>query len=228
MKNEIWESVEGFNGYYAVSNRGRVKSIARTVNHAKNGSKRIRERILKPSSNERGYLTVVLYKNGNRKTYKIHQLIATAFLGHTPNGMKSTIDHVNGIKTDNRLENLQIVSHRENIAKGYGAKQTTSNYRGVTFDNTNGKWKVQIQLNGKVFHLGYYHTEKRASLAYKLAVGLIRIENSFTKSDADYIKHLASNYGASNQTTLFHLPPINKPSFSEMIMEAKEINRISA
>jgi len=99
---EVWKTIHGFEDYM-ISNFGRVKSL-----------KRGKEFILKLRNNKRGYLKVLLYKNGNTKDHKVHQLVAVAFLNHTPDGMKMVINHKDLIKTNNHVSNLEIVTQRNN------------------------------------------------------------------------------------------------------------------
>jgi hypothetical protein len=105
MTEEIYKSIPGYENIYEVSNYGNVKSI-----------KFGKEKILKPKKTRTGYLQVGLLKDG-RKLIGVHQLVAMAFLNHTPCGMKLVIDHINDIKSDNRIINLQVVTQRENIWK---------------------------------------------------------------------------------------------------------------
>ena len=97
---EIWKDIEGYEGLYQISNLGRIKS-------SYNG----KEKILKPFDNH-GYFRIQLYKNGVRKKETIHRLVAKAFIPNPEN--KPYIDHINTIRTDNRVENLRWVTHEEN------------------------------------------------------------------------------------------------------------------
>jgi hypothetical protein len=74
------------------------------------------------------------------------------------------IDHINNIQTDNRLENLQIITHRENISK---SKIGTSIYTGVCWNKRKNKWTASININYKRLHLGYFKNEYDAHLAYQ-------------------------------------------------------------
>jgi hypothetical protein len=97
---EQWKDVKGYEGIYQVSNEGRVKSIGYS-----------KERILKPI-NLNGYLIVNLYKDKINKQYYIHRLVCLNFLDNPEN--KKEVNHINGLKTNNRLENLEWVTPKEN------------------------------------------------------------------------------------------------------------------
>jgi len=155
QQEEIWKDVPGYEGYYQVSNLGNVKSL-----------KFSKEKLLIPCFNSVGYLTVNLYKNGDIKMFQIHQLVAIAFLNHIPDGTnKIVVDHINNIPTDNRLENLQLISNRENLSKD--KKNTSSKYTGVSWHKKNKKWLARIRINGNRKHLGYFINEIEASNAYQ-------------------------------------------------------------
>jgi len=162
---EIFKDIPEYEGIYQISNLGNVKSLY------KNG----KEIILKPSVSKK-YLKVKLCKNNKCKTYQIHQLVAITFLKHKPNGFKTVVDHINNIRTDNRLENLQLISQRENVSKDIVDK--TSNYIGVYWDNLPSKWKSQIEINYKKVHLGYFDDELEASKIYQLAIDNIEKYNN--------------------------------------------------
>lgn len=91
MDQEIWKDIDGYKGLYQISNLGRVKSLRQN-------------RIMKPSSNEKGYLRVGLTKNKEYKTVKVHRLVAIAFISNPHN--KSEINHINNIRNDNRAGNF--------------------------------------------------------------------------------------------------------------------------
>lgn len=104
LESEEWRPVVGFEGYYSVSNLGRVMST---------GGKWHRVgRVLKPSLND-GYLQVVLTREKASTTRKIQGLVAAAFLGKRPNG--SDANHIDRNRANNRLGNLEYLTRRENI-----------------------------------------------------------------------------------------------------------------
>ena len=135
---EIWKDIEGFKGY-KVSNKGNVKSFKRS-----NG------KLLKVSDDGNGYLILKLYKDNKGHTRKVHKLVAIAFLGHVPSGMDLIVHHINNIKTDNRVDNLQIVTAREN---SHTHHKGTSKHKGVWFNDVSGKYQSYITINSKKKHV---------------------------------------------------------------------------
>jgi hypothetical protein len=160
---EIFKEIPGYEGVYQVSNLGRVKSLPRKVcNHQ--GCHISKEKILKAGLS-RKYLSVVLSDKISSKAFKVHQLVAMAFLNHTRCGMRLVVDHINNNQSDNRLENLQLISSRENSSKD--VKNKTSKYTGVSWCKVKKKWVTRFKINGKYLHLGYFKCELTASVAYQ-------------------------------------------------------------
>jgi len=160
---EIFKNIPGFEGLYQVSNLGRVKSLARVVEGPK-GPRNLKERILKPGKNSNGYLVCILYKYGKRKAFDVHQLAAIAFLDHVPNGKILVVNHKNFNRTDNRVENLEIVTMRENGNKKH--LKSTSEFTGVSWNKQAKKWHSQIAINGGKKYLGLFANEIDAANAY--------------------------------------------------------------
>ena len=154
---EIFKDIPGYEGIYQVSNLGRVKSL-----------KYNKEKLLKPPVNNKGYYTVLLCCEGKVKNFKIHQLVAMAFLNHTPDGYKLVVDHKDNDKLNNRLSNLQLVTVRHNVSKD--RKGGTSKYIGVHWNENSNKWKSEIRINGKQKYLGLFKCELSAHHAYQKAL----------------------------------------------------------
>lgn len=104
---EIWKDIIGYEGLYQVSNFGNVKSLDRCVPFGTN-HRIVKSKILKPILSTSGYSKVALPKN-----LYIHRIVLTSFVGICD--LKPHVNHINGIKTDNRLENLEWVTARENL-----------------------------------------------------------------------------------------------------------------
>lgn len=113
---EIWKDVIGYNGKYQVSNLGRVKSITRVITSPNRSSLYKLGRILRPI-NHHGYKCVFLANSGNQKRNTIHRLVVSSFLPN-PNGLKE-VNHKNGIKGDNRLDNLEWCTRSENMLHAF-------------------------------------------------------------------------------------------------------------
>jgi hypothetical protein len=97
---EIWKDVIGYENYYEVSNYGNVRSKKRFANYRNYGGKQ-----LKPSNRGNGYLCVDLSVNCESRIFSVHVIVAKAFLPNPTN--LPQVNHINGIKADNRLENLE-------------------------------------------------------------------------------------------------------------------------
>ena len=172
MEEEIWKNVVGYEGLYEVSNLGNVKVLERLV-LVKNGFyRKAFERILKPGMSKNGYFTYSLTKDFNSKTFYAHILVSVAFLNHRTSGFSLVVNHINGVKKDNRLLNLEIVTNRQNTTYCFHnrKKKCSSRYMGVCFDKSRNKWISHIQINGKSKFLGRFLTEKEAADSYEKAL----------------------------------------------------------
>jgi hypothetical protein len=117
---EIWKDVVGWEGLYEVSNLGRVKSLDKTIKHNnKNCLANIRGRLLKQCK-ATGYCKIVLAENAHKVSASVHRLVAEAFIPNSES--KRTVNHKNGIKTDNRVENLEWATQKENVHHAYQNK----------------------------------------------------------------------------------------------------------
>lgn len=114
--NEIWKPVVGYDGFYEVSSVGRVRSVYRVVRGKYGKTQSKPGRLLKPATNKDGYYYVTLSKEAKAKHFFIHRLVATAFIQNSPN--KEQVNHINEDIKDNRVENLEWVTSKENINHG--------------------------------------------------------------------------------------------------------------
>lgn len=161
---ELFRDVKGYKGAYKVSNLGRVLSLKREVPN-RNGYRIVKERILKQSINKKGYKIVGLSTNGKSTLKLVHTLVAESFLNHTTdNHPRIVVDHIDNTTVNNRLDNLQLISNRENVSK---LQRGSSKYTGVCWCKHNNKWVASICIEYKHYTLGYYTDEKEASLAYQ-------------------------------------------------------------
>ena len=114
------------------------------------------------SLSQAGYPRVYLgSKKNNKVRHFVHNVIALCYLGEKPEGFQT--DHINSIRTHNRLENLQYITQQQNIQKR--KTKDGRNIKGYTL-NKNGTYTAQITIDYKKFNLGSYHTEEEARQAY--------------------------------------------------------------
>lgn len=114
MTVERWRAIPGYEGYYEVSDLGRVRSVDRWINYADGRRRLYPGQILSLQPHPRGgHLVVRLYAGPSAQTLKVHALVLLAFAGPRPEGME--VCHNNGVGDDNRLSNLRYGSHGENM-----------------------------------------------------------------------------------------------------------------
>jgi len=153
VTEERWLPIVGYEGLYEVSDLGRVKSLAR---------KGTRGGIMKPYLSKKGYCFNSLSKNNIEKIFSIHRLVLEAFFPLE----EKEVDHINNIRTDNRLINLRWCSRSENMRKQNKKIGCSSQYKGVCWDKSNKKWTAQCKINNKNKTIGAFNDEVEAAKAY--------------------------------------------------------------
>lgn len=150
------KDIKGFEGKYKISSEGIVFSFLG-----------LKERILKPRYDKRGYVQYILYFNGQKKSIKAHHLVFEHFGEGKRNGRIVNIDHIDGNKNNNCIDNLQLLTNRENLSKGKLLKENkSSKYTGVYRPKNSNKFQVYITINKKHHYLGSYENELVAAEVY--------------------------------------------------------------
>lgn len=139
LEGEIWKPIEGYEELYGISNYGRIKSYNKTITDSTNKERFWKEKILKLNILKSGYCIIHLYKNRKRKAFFIHKLVIENFSDKYLD--KNCVNHKNGLKYDNRLENLEWVTYKENM------KHAIKN---GLFNNVLGENHYNSRLNNKI------------------------------------------------------------------------------
>lgn len=182
VDTEIWKDIPGCE-YYQASTYGRIRSLYRILKTSNGISKSYKGTILKPGVNVGGYEYVNITENGQRKNRRVHTLVAVTFLKYDTNSV-FVIDHIDGNKRHNHVDNLNIITHRENTLKGdLCTKNTTSKYPGVSRQKDRNKWRVSIRLFYTHIGLGCYSDEIEASKIYRKALSNFMLNEDFYKNN---------------------------------------------
>lgn len=146
----MWKDVKGYEGLYQVSDDGQVKSVGRyKPNHSK--MQYVPESIKAQRINPGGYFVVDLYKGNKQKTIGVHILVAEAFIDN-PN-CKETVNHIDGIKTNNYVSNLEWATPREQNIHFYqhGLKSAEGIRKAINAMNEANAKKVMCLDTGRIF-----------------------------------------------------------------------------
>lgn len=159
-EQEIWKPVKGYEGKYFVSSLGKVANNQKVLSNHRINS---------------GYVIVSLTKDSTQSTKLIHRIVAEAFLDNPDN--KPEVNHKDGVKTNNRLDNLEWCTSSENKRhaldsglKVYNKPSTGiklgrhSEYYNVTYDRARGKWTATIRVNSKNMFAKRFDSEHDAAL----------------------------------------------------------------
>ena len=148
--DEVWKDVLGFEGKYQVSNIGRCRSLLFG-----------RTRMKKPCDRGSGYQTIKFHEDGKSKHWQLHRAVAEAFIRPILSG--EVVNHKDMNPSNNNVENLEIVSVRENV--NHGKKNTGIQKLGAR-KTDGGKYTSSIRVYGKLIHLGTFDTKDEAQQAY--------------------------------------------------------------
>ena len=162
MDGEIWKDIEGFEGYFKISNLGRIKSLSWTYIGGKYNSLMTKKEFIRKISFDKidRYYKITLKVNKKEKRKMLHRLIAQHFIDNPLN--KSQVNHIDGVRTNYKLENLEWVTSRENVCHGKTLKKIkTSIYTGV-YKEREDKYISNIWHNGKKIRIGSFKTEQEA------------------------------------------------------------------
>jgi len=170
-QKEQWKDIPGYEGYYQVSNLGRVKSLDRRIVNTKGKIENRKGMILKQTNvclgkkTERNYFVCRLSKEGKSNKFYIHQLVVMGFLKMSSDH-KLVVDHIDNNSLNNNIENLQLITQRENSSKDKFRHKYTSDYVGVSFNKKKNVYQSYIYIEGKLVYLGCSKKEEQVRDMY--------------------------------------------------------------
>jgi len=161
---EIWKDIKGYESLYQVSNYGRVKRLGKTVERSYHGNIQYKEKILKIKTTNT-YHQIGLTKNKTRKHYLLHRIVCIAFIPNPNN--KPEVNHINGLKNDNRVENLEWVNASENIKHAFKSGLKSQKGQKNNASKLNNKQVYDIKYIKKNFD------QRDLAKEYNVSVSLI-------------------------------------------------------
>lgn len=195
---EIWKDIKEYEGLYQVSNWGKVKSIDRVINNHFYKSK-----IIKPCDNGIGYCQIKLCKNGKYKRFYLHRLVAQAFLENYNPTLE--VNHINHNKKDNNINNLELVSHLDNMRKAEEFYGGIFNKYGFAKKLEN-KERFCISCGKKIYHKA---TQCKECWHKKDSLDKMKKYNTPSKEELEKIikmhknfSKVAREYGVSHTTVM--------------------------
>lgn len=161
----MWKGIKGYENKYQVSDDGKVRSLQRHINNGSANGMTLACRILKQTKNPHGYYQVSLMNNGIRSVRYVHRLVAEAFIQNTND--LPVVNHIDGNKSNNCVDNLEFVSYHSNNQHAYDTglhKKGNDHYRSVLSDSD----VKQIRREGK------YTTYEKIGNKYNVSKATIR------------------------------------------------------
>ncbi len=163
--NEIWKEIPNFEGYYEASNKGKIRSMQRSVPNSEKGNRLSKAKEIAQNPTTRSnYLYVQLWKHNKVHRMSVHRMVALTFIPNPIN--KPEVNHIDGNKINNLVDNLEWVTSSENkrhalktglrkndahVEKQIGTKyNAVSKYHNVTYDKSRNQWKASIKAEGKM------------------------------------------------------------------------------
>ena len=170
MKKEIWRPIHGFEGWYEISSFGRVRSLDRTVYFKNNKGKRTYKGKILKQKYHNGYALVNLNKNKKLSVLYIHRLVAETFL--VKQDEKCVVNHIDGVKSNNNVDNLEWTTSREN--------NIHARKLGLRHDNVEGLLEHVNSIKKAVIAIKDNKIIARADCSRNLALFLLK--NGFWKN----------------------------------------------
>ena len=174
-KEEVYKDIPNYEGLYKISKDGQVRSFYKKADG---------QELIATTCNSTGYPKVGLSKNGKRKMFSVHQLMAITYLGHQPNGYGLVVDHIDNIKTNNSLCNLQLVSNRQNSSK--------DKVNPCIQETKGGRFRVQCTVDNKGVSVGTFDSLDEAILRRDIFLG-----NLNKNSNNDLLMIALGEYGTA-------------------------------
>ena len=171
---EVFIYAKGYEGYYEVSNFGRVRSVSRNIMYKDGRVYYYEGQEIKPHNDQRGYPMVGFKLNGRNKSIRVHRLVAETFIEKPFSSEKLEVNHIDGVKTNNRVDNLEWVTSSENTRKGYEIG---------LFDKAKASASRRMKRQ---------HFNNKVTSVYEKETGQTKVYPSATK--ASYSHKLCKNY----------------------------------
>jgi len=184
---ETWRDISGYANLYQVSSHGRVRSTRYN-----------KIRFLRPETNNRGYFRLSLYRPGDvRRKFLVHRLVAQAFL--PPVEGMSQVDHLNGIRHDNRHSNLRWCTQSLNNLNSKVRKDSGSQIKGIYYIPASKLWRARLTYKGEL-RSGYFKSLNKAAAWLREQIAEMEEEvDSFYRNDV--MDAVDSGYEADDEAS---------------------------